>query len=492
MTAALVGLAGAELLPAEAEGLRRHRLAGVLLLRRNVRSEEQLVRLCREVDACVREARGHPALVALDQEGGAVAPLAPLIGETPSARSLGRHGDLESTARLHRWTAARARRLGVNFLLAPVVDVDRPGNPVIATRAFGPESTTVTAHGRAALRGLREGGVRGCLKHWPGHGAARHDSHHRLPRLELTREELQGVDLPPFFCDPAADAIMVAHLDVPALDGEAIPTSASPRVVEKLLRREHGFAGLVVSDALEMEAFATVSPARALRAGCDLVLLATPLGELDSSVLEELEAESKAEGTARIERVAEPLPGGEGDPGGLPWSWASGLLAGPSRPALGRWGLLDLASADRLLRPPPVDGVPWQEDEAPWQAGGAPTRSPLREEWVEAWTSEPAFEHCRPWALATDAEVEPLTVPRDLDLLVVASLRPLPEPLLEGIRAAGRANPRLGLVALGAVGPDFQPGDRLWPWSDRPWLASADLHPPARRAVARALAAPRP
>lgn len=481
MTAALVGLAGPELLPSEAERLRRHRLPGVLLLGRNVGSEAQLVRLCAEVDECVRGTRGHPALVAVDQEGGAVAPLAPLIGETPSARSLGRHGDPQVTARVHRHVGARARRLGVNFLLAPVVDVDRPGNPVIATRAFGGESEAVAAHGRAALRGLREGGVRGCLKHWPGHGAALHDSHYRLPRLELTLEELRSVDLPPFACDPEADAIMVAHLAVDALDPDPRPSSASPRVVRELLREGAGYEGLVVSDALEMEAFAHVEPARALRAGCDLVLLATAVGELDPARLEELEAASTEEGAARIARLAQPRPEDADPPDTLPWSWTDGLLVGPTRPMPGPWGIVDLASADRLLRPPAAEGVPWR-------GGEPPDHSALGAELARAFGRGPLLEDCRRPSVGEEDAGGRWHVPDELELLVVASLRPLPASLLADLRAARRQRPEMGLVGLGAVGPDFQPGDTLWNWTEGSWLVSADLQAPARRAVAAALA----
>ena len=166
---ALVGLAGTRLTEVEAETLASSRVAGVLLFPRNVQDGDQLARLCLDV----REA-GHESLViAADHEGGNVSVLANAIGRPPSALTLGIADDPDLTRRVHEVTARRARAVGIDLLLAPVADLYVPGNPVIATRAFGTDPHQVARHVSAAIAGLHDGGVAACVKHWPGHGRPR-------------------------------------------------------------------------------------------------------------------------------------------------------------------------------------------------------------------------------------------------------------------------------------------------------------------------------
>ncbi|MBM3978193.1 MAG: hypothetical protein FJ299_14550, partial [Planctomycetes bacterium] len=216
-------------------------------------------------------------------------------------------------------TAREARALGVELVLAPVVDVNtRRDNPIIATRSFGDEPDAVARRARAWLDGLARGGALGCLKHFPGHGDTEKDSHTELPLVAKTRAEFDACELVPYrellTRPPAAlGAVMVAHLDVPALTaapGE--PTSLSRRAVGELLRGELGWDGLVMTDGLAMGALARQDDfhARALSAGCDL-LLGPPSAEraaeellaaLRRGVLARADLERAA---ARAERLAE-------------------------------------------------------------------------------------------------------------------------------------------------------------------------------------------
>ncbi|MCP9928998.1 glycoside hydrolase family 3 N-terminal domain-containing protein [Cyanobium sp. CH-040] len=179
-----------------------------------------------------------------------------------------------------RCTARDARAVGLNWVLGPVCDVNNnPANPVINVRAWGEDPATAGALAAAFIRGLQAKGVLGCAKHFPGHGDTSGDSHLELPLLGHDRARLEAVELPPFRSAIAAGvaAVMTAHLSLPALDPQR-PATLSPLVLTGLLRGELGFDGLVVTDALVMEAIAAHHGAGeatvlALEAGADLVLM---------------------------------------------------------------------------------------------------------------------------------------------------------------------------------------------------------------------------
>ena len=247
----VVGLDGPVLLPAEAAWLRRWRPAGVILFGRNVRDAAQLRRLCDELHASLPAG----AEIMADQEGGAVSVLAAAAGRPPAAWTLGAIDDPELTRRVHRATAQRARACGIDRLLAPCADVlIAPGNTVIGSRAFGATPDLVARHVAAAVRGLREGGVRCCLKHWPGHGAVSRDTH-------------LGAAAPVPFCDAqpyaaglaaGAGAIMLGHLVAP---GEDRPASLSRQAAARA--RSLG-ARLLLSDDITMGALRAPLAARGI------------------------------------------------------------------------------------------------------------------------------------------------------------------------------------------------------------------------------------
>ncbi len=182
--------------------------------------------------------------------------------------------------RYGRCTGRDARALGLNWVLGPVCDVNNnPANPVINVRAWGEDPATAGALAAAFVRGVQGEGVLGCAKHFPGHGDTSSDSHLTLPLLPHSRERLATIELPPFQQAIAAGvaSVMTAHLMLPALDPER-PATLSKPVLTGLLRQELGFGGLVVTDALVMEAItsrygAGEAPVLALEAGADLVLM---------------------------------------------------------------------------------------------------------------------------------------------------------------------------------------------------------------------------
>ena len=179
-----------------------------------------------------------------------------------------------------RCTAQEARTLGLNWVLGPVCDVNNnPANPVINVRAWGDTAEAASALSCSFLVGLQREGVLGCAKHFPGHGDTASDSHLELPLIPHDLERLQRVELPPFEAAIAAGAasVMTAHLLLPALDAER-PATLSKAVLTDLLRQQLGFDGLVVTDALVMEAIADrygpgEAAALAFEAGADLILM---------------------------------------------------------------------------------------------------------------------------------------------------------------------------------------------------------------------------
>ena len=187
---------------------------------------------------------------------------------------------LDLAHRYGRCTGEQSRRCGLNWVLAPVCDVNNnPANPVINVRAWGEDPASASALARAFQHGLASTGVLGCAKHFPGHGDTNSDSHLDLPVLSHNRSRLDQVELPPFraLIEAGVDSVMTAHLLLPQLDPQR-PATLSAAVLTDLLRQDLGFNGLVVTDALVMEAIAARTGAgeaavQAFKAGADLILM---------------------------------------------------------------------------------------------------------------------------------------------------------------------------------------------------------------------------
>ncbi|WP_433390929.1 glycoside hydrolase family 3 N-terminal domain-containing protein [Micromonospora sp. KLBMP9576] len=289
-----------------AEGLAGHTLFGT-----NVHDPGQVA----ASTAALRAGRPD-VLIAIDEEGGDVTRLAHATGSPyPGNAALGAIDEVDLTRRVYEAIGVELAGLGVTVNLAPTVDVNTADdNPVIGTRSFGADPDRVAAHSAAAVTGLQSAGVAACAKHFPGHGATVADSHHELPTVDVSPDVLRRRDLPPFAAVVAAGAraVMTAHIRVPALTGDG-PATFSRAVLVDLLRGEYGFAGAVVTDALEMKGAAVaaggVGPAavRALAAGADLLCIGA---EVDAELVERVVAEivgALADGRldrARVEQAA--------------------------------------------------------------------------------------------------------------------------------------------------------------------------------------------
>jgi beta-N-acetylhexosaminidase len=274
------GIPGPRLDASTASLLAEARPGGVVLFRRNVESAEQLVELAAGLRRLLPE-----AMLAIDAEGGRVDRLQELLGPAPSPSLLARRPP-QAAHRTGRWIALALRLFDIDLDFAPMVDLDRgEAHNALDGRYLGSRSPAVTRRARAFLRGLHSGGVGGCLKHFPGLGAAAEDTHHRTSVVRLSAAAL-APDLKPYVSLlPLAGAAMVAHAVYPALDLEERPASLSPPVIEDLLRGQLGFDGLVLSDDLEMKALGEWGdlPARAeaaFAAGCDVVMASETIAAL--------------------------------------------------------------------------------------------------------------------------------------------------------------------------------------------------------------------
>lgn len=296
-------------LPEEVEeAIRRDHFGGVILFAENCTENESVIRLVRQMQTANLEgecAFPVPLLVSIDQEGGAVARL----GQGciwPGNMALTATGDPENAKLAARTLGGELASLGINTDFAPVMDVNNnPANPIIGTRSFSDDPQIVSAYGAAFLDGLKEAGMITALKHFPGHGDVATDSHTGFPVQEKTYEELKECELVPFQAaiDAGADMVMTAHIQYPSVDsrtytststGEEVyyPATLSDKILEDILRKDMGFEGVIVSDALNMAAIADNFKREdvtlmALEGGIDMFLMPVPVTDVET--LKEME-----------------------------------------------------------------------------------------------------------------------------------------------------------------------------------------------------------
>ena len=280
------------------------RVGGLLLFRGGVRDGAALI-------GHLRSRSPHGLVVCSDMERGVGECLA---GATsfPANLALGAAAD-EGLVRLQgEVTGSEARALGVDLVLAPVLDIlDRTESPIVGTRSYGDDPDAVAGFGAAFIAGCGSSGCGTCAKHFPGHGAVSGDSHASLPVLEKGLDHLRSHELAPFAraISAGVDAVMIAHLRIPAIDSpDEIPASLSPKVIGSILREEMGFRGLVMTDALLMEGITSVmseeeAGVRALAAGADVLLCPSDPYAIRRAVIQAVEG--KALPPKRIEEAAE-------------------------------------------------------------------------------------------------------------------------------------------------------------------------------------------
>lgn len=276
--AMILGCSGLSLTAEEKAFYRAERPWGFILFGRNISEPAQIADLVAEM----RESVGWHAPVLIDQEGGRVQRIRPPIFQHyPSGQQL---GDLyrqdKEKGRRAAWLMSRLHAfdlsgLGINVDCLPVLDVPVEGSSnVIGNRAYGGDPVTVMEMGRAAAEGLKAGGLLPVMKHMPGHGRGFADSHHELPVVTVSREQLEAHDFPPFVAMKDELMAMTCHVVFTAIDPEN-PATTSRKVIDGVIRDEIGFGGLLLSDDTSMNALAGTIGERAaniIAGGCDIVL----------------------------------------------------------------------------------------------------------------------------------------------------------------------------------------------------------------------------
>lgn len=230
---------------------------------------ESVAGLTRQLEA----AAGRRLLIASDLERGAGQQVRGLADLPPPA-ALAALDDPAVVRGAGLLTGLQARSVGINWVLAPVADLDlEPDNPIVQTRAFGDQPAAVASAVADWIAGCEAAGALACAKHFPGHGRTATDSHDVQPEVSVAAELLRREDLAPFrmAVETGVSTIMTAHVAFPSLDPSGRAATFSPTILD-LLRRELGFQGLIVTDALMMEGARATAAADAIRAGVDLLL----------------------------------------------------------------------------------------------------------------------------------------------------------------------------------------------------------------------------
>jgi beta-glucosidase-like glycosyl hydrolase len=462
----VIGLPTDGLTPAWEKDFAAYPPAGVIVFARDFGDLESLRQLTSRLRALARPRR---IFIATDEEGGFVSQLRGHLAVPPNATLLARGGEPGDIEWACRVSGERLRALGIDWVFAPVADIHSEQlNPVIGPRAFGTSPEAVAAAVGEALRGYRAARVASCLKHFPGHGDTVLDSHIALPRCDAPAATLETRELRPFRAHLDADSLMTAHVVYPALDPER-PATFSRAIVHDLLRERMGYAGIAVTDALEMKGAAEGRSAAesgrlALEAGCDLLLYAFHDESLRRARLEL--ARMLADGL--LER--------------------SGFDA--ARPRLAAFdGATPEPTADELARP--LDSLTprgFEERLGRIVERGLIVRGPLPPAAATGpWrVSEPAFPHGRPLAEELAAAGVPVARGGEggepaLELVAVMSRLPMAAAEMERLRALARTRP-LALVGL-------QADAFLEPLAEAALrISAADASPLTRRVVAGTLA----
>lgn len=269
----------------------KHKIGAVILFQRNVASDSQLLDLTNSLQEIAKSA-GHEQdlFIAIDQENGLLTRIkAPIAAQFPGSMALGATGDASNAFKVASATAEILKSFGINMNYAPIADINsEPKNPVIGVRSPSDDPETVGRFVSAQIKGLTEGGIVPCVKHFPGHGDTAVDSHFGLPVISKSKALLEDCELVPFRRAVAEGvaSIMTAHITMPGIGdpklpddhpSKTLPSSLNPAAIN-ILREEFQYDGMIVSDCLEMDGVRAThgtekGAVMALKAGTDCVMV---------------------------------------------------------------------------------------------------------------------------------------------------------------------------------------------------------------------------
>ncbi|MFS0821227.1 beta-N-acetylhexosaminidase [Bacillus sp. 1P02SD] len=282
-----------------------YHIGAIILFGRNIGTPKEVLALTTDLQREAKKAGyTHPLLICVDQENGVVRRLGEGATIFPGAMTLGATGNPNHAYNVGVATGNELKALGINWNLAPVLDVNNnPDNPVIGVRSFGESAESVSKFGRASMQGMQEAGIATTLKHFPGHGDTSVDSHLDLPTIPHGLARLEEIELKPFreCIAEGADTIMTAHVYFPSIETEpGVPATISRKVITGLLREKLKFNGVVTTDCMEMNAIlhgvgTEKGAVAALKAGVDYVMISHTLERQIGAIQEILKAVENGE-----------------------------------------------------------------------------------------------------------------------------------------------------------------------------------------------------
>ena len=309
----MIGIQGTKVDDDSLYMLNQYHMGGVILFDRNMESPEQVKQLTSDLQAQSNEK--VPLFIGIDEEGGDVVRMAEKLTPPPSQKEIGATGDIEQAKTWAIKTAKSLKDMGINVNFAPVADVGSNDK-----RSYSTDTNTVIDFVRAATKGYQQENIIYSLKHFPGIGKGKVDSHVDSSSIDVAKEVLMTEDILPFKTiidenEPNDYFILVSHLKYPALD-EEYPASLSSKIMTDLLRNELGYKGIIITDDMEMGAVANHNDFRsigvnAVKAGADIVLVCHEyehqqevyLGLLDAVNSGEISQERIDESVKRIIKV---------------------------------------------------------------------------------------------------------------------------------------------------------------------------------------------
>lgn len=283
-------------------------VGGIALFSRNITSAEQLPMFISDLQSSSK----YPLFIAVDEEGGRVARIANSdffnVASYKSMEDIGKSGDASKAEEVGRQIGSYLKELGFNLDFAPVADTNtNPQNIVIGDRSYGSDPALVARMVSAQLDGMHDSGIMGTLKHFPGHGDTKDDTHSGYVSIEKTWDELKACELVPFISAlDKADTIMVSHITVTSID--KLPSSLSYEIITRKLRNELGYNGVIITDSMAMGAVADsytsdIAAVMAVKAGADIILMPESLEKSFNAVLNAVNSGEIS--ISRIEESAE-------------------------------------------------------------------------------------------------------------------------------------------------------------------------------------------
>ena len=258
--------------------IKNYKIGGIILYRKNFSTYDDMLKLIKELKSLNSENK-IPLFIAIDQEGGRVNRMPKEIKNLPSANIVANKGGEELVIKSANIIGEMLHKSGYNLNFAPVLDIKRfEDNNVIGDRSFGENKEIVTKYGIEAMQALQNNKVISVLKHFPGHGATKKDSHYFLPIINKSIRKIEKEDMYPFeqAIKNGADAILVGHLLIRNVTG-FLPASLSRKFIKKYLRQKYRYNGLIMTDDLKMKAIKllygpNIAVQKAFTAGNDIIV----------------------------------------------------------------------------------------------------------------------------------------------------------------------------------------------------------------------------